>query len=254
MGLDAYLYYQCGFRRQGEYGQIQHIRRSLSMLQVMLQHNVPSLTVQTIGPNGPVERKVTRAEAEQANTAMGHLANACKQCPAGVLRGVPGCNARVDYPVDEVALGVLREALAINAAEFEGPTSRFVTTLVQSGVCDGRRMDAVVRNLRVEPSGVGHEPVLFNIGGRQTAVSPYMLLEHMFFRTFLDAQGTADLREFLRCYYSAIGERIVSGPHSDPNANAEALFGSSESLQALSALGTLIKAAEANRWSVMLDG
>ncbi len=38
MGLDAYLYYQCGFRRQGEYGQIQHLRRSLSMLQVMLQH------------------------------------------------------------------------------------------------------------------------------------------------------------------------------------------------------------------------
>ena len=254
MGLDAYLYYQCPFRQQGDYGQIQHLRRSLQMLQLMVQHNVPSLTLKMMGPDGPTEREVTRAEAEQANTAMGHLANACARCPAGVLSGVPGCNARITYPVDDVALGIMLEAMEINAAEFDGPTSWFILSLVQAGDCDGQRMEGVLRNLQKPPTRVGHTPVHFRVGGQPATVTPYMLLEHMFFRKFLDAQATKALREFFRCYYSAVGERILSGPHDDNDANAQALFGSSESLQELAAFGSLIKAAETNGWGMMLDG
>jgi hypothetical protein len=226
---------------------------SLRLLAIMRQHDVPSVTMNVMGPNGPSEREITREEAERDSAGMQALVEACAKCPAAVIQGAPACSIRVDYPVDEVALTVVREAMEVNAAQFEGEHTAFVRSLVSAGDCDGTRMLNIVRTLQAEPIPVGQKPVSFDLDGRPLEITPYMLLEHMFFRSHLDVAETTALREWYRSFYIAVGNRIADGP-GDQDANADALFGSSPSLQDLAALGALVKAAQQNGWAVQLDG
>jgi hypothetical protein len=252
MGLDAYLYYQCPFRPNGSVGSLLETQRLLRMLDVMKKHDVPSVAFQLRGPNGMEERTVTRAQAEQAEARWAELGATCMQCPVGNRRTTPGCQARVDYPLDDVALSVVREALEVNAQDFAPPADRFVRSLLAAGNCDGQRMLHILANLQAAPSAIGRSPVRFVVDGRAVGITPYMALEHVFFRSYLDPVETLALREWYRAFYVAVGNRIAAGP--DPDTASKALFGSSYALQDLAGLGALVKQAEQHKLGLVLDG
>lgn len=253
MGLDAYLYYQCPFRPNGDLTQLQEFQRMSQMLGVMRQHGVPSVTFQMRGPQGVTERTVSREEAEASAAQAQNLSATCARCPVGTERPSPGCLARVNYPIDENALHVLHEALEINAADFTPPRDAFIRSLVKAPEVNGERMARICADLQATPSPVGSSPVTFVIEGQTHAVTPHMVLEHLFFRRFLDQAETLAIREWFRSFYSAIGNRIMDGP-GDQQANTKALFTSSPSLQDLAALGNLIKRAETHGLALMMDG
>ncbi|MFO0618036.1 MAG: hypothetical protein U0414_35925 [Polyangiaceae bacterium] len=252
MGLDAYLYYQCSYRPQGSLDFLNESKRLAQMLRIMDEKRVPSVTYQLRTARGVEERTVQRAEAMRAAQALQELPATCAPCPVTNGRSAPGCSARVNYPVDDVALEVLREALEINANDLTPPADGFIRSLVRAGDCDGQRMGALLRSLNARPAPAGSTPVAFTLDGRVYGVTVYMALEHLFFRSFLRPGEALVVREWFRAFYTAIGERI--GSHADPNAAAAALFGGSPSLQDLSALGDLFKRAEKHSLGVQLDG
>ncbi|MFO0552437.1 MAG: hypothetical protein U0271_28875 [Polyangiaceae bacterium] len=252
MGLDAYLYYQCSYRPQGSLDFLNESKRLTSMLRIMDEKRVPSVKYQLRTARGVEERTVHRAEAMRAAQALQELPATCAPCPVTNGRWAPGCSARVNYPVDDVALAVLREALEINASDLTPPADGFIRSLLEARDCNGERWLALLKGLNARPTPAGSTPVAFPLDGRVYNITVYMVLEHLFFRSFLRPDQALQVREWFRAYYTAIGERIGSQP--DPNAAAAALFGSSESLQDLSALGDLFKRAEKHGLGVLLDG
>ncbi|WP_412735918.1 hypothetical protein [Krasilnikovia sp. MM14-A1259] len=218
---------------------------------LMDQHGVPSLTFRVLGQQGVEDRTVHRAQTEQASVQMQHLWQLCLACPVSNRQAAPGCHARLDYPVDDLALTVLREALLENAAMFTPPADGFVRTLVRMG-WDGRRMEQLVRQLGAEPSPVGSAPVPFDLDGRTVNVTPYMVLEHLCFRDRLDPSETLVVGTWYGWFHTALGNRIAESP--DPNAAARELFGNSASLGGLAALGQLIRHANQHGLGLLLDG
>lgn len=250
MGLDAYLYYQCPFRPNGDVGGILQLQQAARMLAVMKQHGVPEITMQRMGPHGAREEKVTLAQAQQGAARWDELAHTCTQCPVGDQRGTPGCAARVDYPLDAVALGILADALALIATDPDSPGLPFLRSLRASGR-DGRAMAQVVPG---QPAiEQGHQKVPVVVDGERLSLSAYMVAEHICFRPFLDASETLTLRGFFRLFYSAVGERIMAHPGGEA-AGQQELFSSSKSLVQLAQLGNLVKRAEEHRLGILMDG
>lgn len=252
MGLDAYLQYQCSYRPNGSLDFLNENQRLARMLQIMDAQGVPSVTYQLQTARGTQQRTVQRAEAMQAARALQELPATCAPCPVTNGRSAPGCSARVNYPVDGVALEVLREALVIHASHLAPPADGFIRSLVQARNCDGQRMLALLAGLNARPAPAGVAPVSFRLDARAFDITVYMVLEHLFFRSVLSPQEALHVREWFRSFYAAIGDRIGGQP--DPNAAAAALFGGSESLRELSALGDLFKRAEKHALGVLMDG
>jgi hypothetical protein len=252
MGLDAYLHYQCSYRPNGSLHVITENMRLVRMLSIMNQRGVPQVTFQLSTPRGVQERTVTRAEAEKAAANWEALGATCKRCPVSNGRATPGCQARVNYPIDDVALQIVREALEINAQSFEAPADGFVRSLVAAGNCSGQRIERVVRSVNAQPSAIGNAAVQFVVNEQEVNVTPYMALEHLFFRAYLNPAQVLEVREWYRAFYAAIGDRIAE--ELDPKAAAGQLFGSSQSLQDLNELGALVNRAEQEGLGLVLDG
>lgn len=252
MGLDAYLYYMCPFRPNGDIGDLLQLQQSARMLAVMKQHGVPEVTMKRMGPHGVQEDKVTLAQAEQGAARWGELAETCTRCPVSDMRGTPGCAARVDYPIDGVALGILADALALVATDPDSPGLPFLRSLRASGR-DGYGMERVVSGLPQAIVQQGHQRVPVVVDGERLSLSPYMVAEHMCFRSFLDASEALALRGFYRLFYSAVGERILAHPGGE-TAGQNELFSSSKSLVQLAQLGDLVKRAEQHGLGILMDG
>ncbi|BCJ48346.1 hypothetical protein GCM10010168_77280 [Actinoplanes ianthinogenes] len=255
MGLDAYLGYECTYRPGGAISQLTELEYLARVRSLMDQHGVPSVTLQVGGAQGVETRTIHRAEVEQAAGASQHLRQLCLTCPVSDQRGTPGCQARLNYPVDEPALTVMREALGEGSMLFDVDADpeidRFVRTLARDG-WDGRRMEQLVRRLGEEPRAVGSEAVAFDLDDMTVWVTPYMVLEYLCFQTRFDPAEVRAASTWYRWFHIAVGNRI--GSAADPHAAARDLFGGSASLRGLAALAQLNKRAEEHGLGLLLDG
>lgn len=252
MGLDAYLHYGCPFRPGGEHGALLELDRMANVLRLMQQHGVPEVTFEMRQPDGVAKRTIKRAEAEEGARRRDSLASTCARCPASAPGQVPGCRARVDYPIDDVALEIVKDALEIDAGTPRPEAALLYRALAVPGN-DGRRMLAVLAQLGAKPSAIGTTPVRVLVDGGVTTATPYAVLELFFFAKHLDPAATKALREWYRGVYTAIGDRIADDPRG-LDAASQALFGSSPSLQGLAALGSLVQHAEKLGLGLVMDG
>ena len=252
MGLDAYIYYQCPFRPNGDVGGILQIQQAARMVAVMKQHGVPELAMQRPGPDGVREERITLAQAEQGAARWTELGETCMRCPVSDRRGTPGCAGRVDYPLDEVALEILIEALGASVYVEEAPGTPFLRSLLAAGR-DGSQMARLASQFPNGHLELGMERVAVLVDGEQHRVTAFAVAEHIFFRRYLDPAEVQALRGFYRLVYVAMGNRIAAHPDGEA-AGQEALFSSSRSLGDLAVLGQLIRRSEEHGLGVVMDG
>lgn len=252
MGLDAYIHYVCPFRPGGEHGALVELDRMANVLRVMQQHGVPEVTFEVRQPDGVARRTIRRAEAEEGVRRRDTLAGTCAVCPVSAPRQVPGCRVRIDYPFDDVALEVIREALELDAGTPRPGAALLYRSLLTPGN-DGRRMMAVLDQLGARPSPIGSVKVRVLVDATVATATPYAVLEAFCFAQYLDPVATRALREWYRAFYTAIGDRIADDPRG-VDAASQALFGSSPSLAGLAALGQLVQRAEKQGLGLVMDG